>query len=49
MMKESDIWNRLSKQKTTIERYIGKDAMFCVLRSRKRLREGLETQPDEDA
>ena len=38
-MKDAEIWNRLSKQKTVIERCIGKEAMFMVLRSLKRARE----------
>ena len=46
-MKESEIWNRLSKQKTTVERYIGKEAMFEVLRSRKRSRESVVPNDDE--
>lgn len=35
-VKESDVWNRLSKQKAIIERHIGKDAMFVALRSEKK-------------
>lgn len=55
-MKESEIWNRLSKQKAVVERHIGKDAMFVALRARKRVRgesgarggEADESRPEEE-
>ena len=31
-MSEGDVWNRVCKQKTTIENTIGKDAMFMAIR-----------------
>ena len=37
-MKDADIWNQCSRNKSSIERTIGKDAMFQSLRNEKRVR-----------
>ena len=35
-MKEAEVWNAFSRQKTLIERTVGKDALFMVAREKKR-------------